>query len=161
MIEASTVSSQTWTYTHDPKPPSIMKLIPFIIALTAVFTSASSALVEYDPVYDNGAASMDIVACSNGPNGLETKGYKTFGSLPSFPYIGAADAIEGYDSTSCGSCYKISYMNNTIYVTAIDHAKNGFVISETALTKLGGQQAVDAGMISASATQVNGSYCGF
>ncbi|KAF8471657.1 Cerato-platanin [Russula ochroleuca] len=138
-----------------------MKLIPFIIALTAVFTSASSVLVKYDPVYDNGAASMDIVACSDGKNGLETKGYKTFGSLPSFPNIGAAYAVEGYNSTSCGSCWMLSYFNNTSYVTAIDHADNGFVISETALRNLGGQQAVDAGMIDASATQVHRRYCGF
>ena len=143
-----------------------MKLISFLIPLTTLFTSASSVLVQYDPIYDDSATLMDAVACSDGKYGLMTKGYKTFGSLPSFPHIGAASAVEGWDSTSCGSCWELSYTKsdkttNKIYVTAIDHAADGFLISPTALTHLAGQQAVGAGKIDAKARRVARSYCGF
>lgn len=41
---------------------------------------------------------MDSVACSDGANGLETKGYSTLGSLPNFPYVGGAPAVTGWNS---------------------------------------------------------------
>jgi len=141
-----------------------MKLNLFIAPLLAVLPAARSVLVQYDPVYDNPATSLNTVACSDGKNGLVTKGYKTFGSLPSFPHIGAASAVEGYNSASCGSCWELSYTNGktttSIYVIAIDHATQGFVIARTALQHLGGQQAVDSGKIDATATRVGGSLCG-
>jgi cerato-platanin len=142
-----------------------MKLFQFIIPLTTLFTLALSDLVQYDTVYDNSATSLTAVACSDGKNGLITKGYDTFGSLPSFPHVGGANAVEGYNSASCGSCWRLSYTNGqtttTIYLTAIDHAGQGFVLGKTALQHLGGQQAVDAGRIDATATRVGGSFCGF
>jgi hypothetical protein len=143
-----------------------MKLIPFIILLTAVFTPGSSVLVTYDTVYDGSKTSLSTVACSDGKNGLITKGYSTFGSLPSFPRIGGAAAVEGYNSASCGSCWKLSYTKSdnatsSIYVIAIDHADEGFNIAGKALEILGGQEAVKAGKIDASAARVQGSYCGF
>lgn len=141
-----------------------MKLISSIIPLLVVLPAARSVLVQYDAVYDNSAASLNTVACSDGKNGMITKGYQTFGSLPSFPNIGAASAVEGYDSASCGSCWELSYTNGkttaSIYVTAIDHAAQGFVITPTALKKLAGPQGVDAGKINATATHVGGSLCG-
>jgi Cerato-platanin len=137
-----------------------MKLIPFIIPLTAVLVSASSSSssVGYDPEYDNGAISVDSVTCSGA---LKAKGYTTFGSLPSFPHIGGAYVVEGSSSPSCGTCYELSYTDKTIYVTAIDSAGQGFNIAQKALEALGGQEAVDAGHISASAKEVDGSNCGF
>lgn len=142
-----------------------MKLISFIIPLSALLPAVHSILVQYDTVYDNSAASLNTVACSDGKNGMITKGYKTFGDLPSFPHVGAVYAVEGYNSTSCGSCWELSYKNNkttttSIYFTAIDHADQGFVISRTGLQHLGGQQAVDAGKIDVTATRVGGSLCG-
>jgi hypothetical protein len=59
--------------------------------------------------YDNGQTSMNSVACSNGVNGLVTKGYPTFGSLPSFPFIGGAFAVGAWNSTECGSCWELTY----------------------------------------------------
>jgi len=143
-----------------------MKLVSFIIPLLAVLPAARSVLVHYDSVYDNSAASLTTVACSDGKNGMITKGYKTFGDLPSFPHIGAADAVEGYNSASCGSCWELTYTESdkttkTIYVTAIDHADQGFVIAETVLKHLGGQDAVDAGHINVTARGVAESNCGF
>jgi Cerato-platanin len=137
-----------------------MKLISFIISLSAVLPAARSVLVQYDTVYDNSAASLNTVACSDGKNGMITKGYKTFGDLPSFPHIGAAYVVEGYNSASCGSCWELSYKNTSIYVTAIDHADQGFVLARMGLQHLGGQQAVNAGKIDATATRVGGSLCG-
>ncbi|KAF8471659.1 Cerato-platanin [Russula ochroleuca] len=137
-----------------------MKFIPFIIPLTAVFGSASSVLVGYDPEYDNPAALSDAVACYGALKAKDSK-YTTFGSLPSFPYIGGAYAVKGSNSPSCGSCWKLSYANKAIHVAAIDSDGEGFNIAKAALVELGGQEAVDAGKISASATQVDGSKCGF
>jgi hypothetical protein len=141
-----------------------MRLISFIIPLLAVLPAARSVLVQYDTVYDNPTTSLNTVACSDGKNGMIAKGYKTFGDLPSFPHIGAAYPVEGYNSTSCGSCWELSYKNDktttSIYVTAIDHADRGFVLARMGLQHLGGQQAVDAGKIDATATRVRGSLCG-
>ena len=143
-----------------------MKLLPIIIPLAALFSVASAFEIRYDPTYDNAQGSMSSVACSDGANGLSNT-YHTFGDLPSFPHIGAAQAVEGWNSPECGSCWRLSYKQNeattatTIYVTAIDQTVNGFTISEKALKDLGGDQALAAGHIDASATQVNGSYCGF
>jgi hypothetical protein len=140
-----------------------MKLLPFTLSLTAILPAAYSDTVKYDPVYDNRNTSLTAVACSDGENGLITKGYKTFGDFPNFPHIGAAYAVEGYNSASCGSCWELTYTKNdkAIYVTAIDHADDGFIIAGTALKHLGGQQAVDAGHIEVTANRVAGSNCGF
>jgi hypothetical protein len=141
-----------------------MKLVSFIIPLLAVLPAAHSVLVQYDTVYDSPATSLDTVACSNGKNGMITKGYKTFGDLPNFPLIGAASAVEKYDSASCSSCWELSYTNNktttSLHVIAIDHARQGFVVSQAALKHLAGQQGVDGGKIDATATRIGGSVCG-
>lgn len=141
-----------------------MKLISFIVPLLAALPAARSVLVQYDTVFDNPEASLNTVACSDGKNGMVTKGYKTFGSLPSFPHIGAAIAVEGYNSVSCGSCWGLSYTSGktttTIYVLAIDRAVQGFVIAKTALEHLAGPQGVDAGKINVTATRVGGGLCG-
>jgi hypothetical protein len=141
-----------------------MKLISFLIPLSAVLPAARSVLVHYDAVYDNPSASLNTVACSDGKNGLITKGYKTFGDLPSFPHIGAVYAVEGYNSASCGSCWELKYTDDktttSIDVIGIDHAAHGLVISKKALEHLGGPQAVNAGKINVTATRVGGSLCG-
>ncbi|KZT11128.1 Cerato-platanin [Laetiporus sulphureus 93-53] len=120
----------------------------------------TSASVSYDNTYDNAAGSLDTVACSNGPNGLESKGYTTFGSLPDFPYIGGAQAVTGWDSPNCGTCWQLTYDGNTINVLAIDVALNGFNIAEEAMNALTDNQAGFLGRITATATQVDASVCG-
>lgn len=142
-----------------------MKLLSFIISLAAILPAAYSDAVTYDPEYDNGDVSLDAVACSDGKFGLLTKGYNTLGDLPSFPHIGAASAIEGYDSASCGSCWELTYTTDkttkTIYVTAIDHSASGFNVAGKAMKDLGGQQAVDAGHVEVTSMLVAGTKCGF
>jgi Cerato-platanin len=152
------------TYSLTLSKNTVMKLLSFIIPLTAILPAAYSVTVRYDAQYDNADISLTAVACSDGENGLLTKGYETFGKLPNFPHIGAAFAVEGYNSASCGSCWELTYTKSdgtskTIYVTAIDHAADGFNIGETALKDLGGQQAVNEGHIEVTAERVAESNC--
>jgi hypothetical protein len=131
-----------------------------VISLMASFSIVLAVRVGYDTVYDNPNTSLSTVACSDGSNGMLTKGYTTFGSLPSFPNIGSAQAVAGWNSPACGSCWQISYGGKLIYFTAIDHADNGFVTSSKAMNTLTKQQAQNLGVIDANATQVSGSSCG-
>ncbi|KZV64666.1 Cerato-platanin [Peniophora sp. CONT] len=131
------------------------------VAVTLALVAAAVATdVRYDNTYDNADQSLGTVACSDGSNGLLTKGFTTFGSLPTFPNIGAAQAIPGYNSAACGSCWKITYGGETITVTAIDHAGDGFNIAEAALNTLTNGQAEHDGTISATAVEVDMSECG-
>ena len=132
----------------------------FIVATLAFVAAAAATDVRYDTTYDNADQSLGTVVCSDGANGLLTKGCTTFGSLPTFPNIGAAQAIAGWNSAACGSCWKISYKGKSITVTAVDHAGDGFNLAETALNTLTNGQAVALGEISATAVEVDASECG-
>jgi hypothetical protein len=131
-----------------------------VISLMASLSIVLAVRVGYDAVYDNPNNSLSTVACSDGSNGMLTKGYTTFGSIPSFPNIGAAQAVAGWNSPACGSCWQISYGGKSIYFTAIDHADKGFVLSEEAMDTLTKKQAQNLGVIDANATQVDESSCG-
>lgn len=86
-----------------------------ILSAFAVQTQAQSTVsVSFDNTYDNASGSLNTVACSNGPNGLESKGFTTFGSLPSFPNIGGAQVISGFNSPNCGTCWKLEFNGNSI-----------------------------------------------
>ncbi|EPQ58695.1 Cerato-platanin [Gloeophyllum trabeum ATCC 11539] len=137
-----------------------MKFIALLATLTAL-PAALSQQVSWDSVYDNANQSLATVACSDGTNGLLTKGYTTFGSLPSFPYIGGAQAVAGWNSAACGTCWNITYGTTTITVLAVDHAGSGFNIGETAMNTLTGGHAVEYGIVqAASSTQVPAAACG-
>ncbi|KAG2352765.1 hypothetical protein BDR07DRAFT_1312545, partial [Suillus spraguei] len=68
---------------------STMKFL--ITSMVAAFTTSYS--LSYDTKYDIGSNSLDMVACSDGSNGLESCGYATFSSIPNFPYIRGAPQI--------------------------------------------------------------------
>ena len=140
----------------------VMKLSATVtaISLAASFSTVLAVRVGYDTVYDNPNGSLSTIACSDGSNGMLTKGYTTFDSLPSFPNIGATQAIVGWNSPACGSCWQISYGKKTIYFTAIDHTNNGFVASSEAMNGLTNGQAQSLGVIDANTTQVAESFCG-
>lgn len=53
--------------------------------------------VSYDTGYDDASRSLSSVSCSDGTNGLLTKGYTNQGSLPDFPYIGGADVVASWN----------------------------------------------------------------
>ncbi|KAI0303334.1 Cerato-platanin [Multifurca ochricompacta] len=144
-----------------------MKLTSAIVSLATLFAVVSAAAthstvvnVRYDTVYDDPNRSLNIVACSTGENGLLTKGFTDFGSLPTFPNIGGAEAVEGWNSEQCGSCYRLSHGARSIHVTAIDAAGDGFNIGLEALNELTGGEGENLGIISARATRVHQSHCG-
>ncbi|KAJ2926336.1 hypothetical protein H1R20_g10749, partial [Candolleomyces eurysporus] len=127
-------------------------------------TPVVNTTVSYDTVYDNRAGSLSWVACSDGPNGLLTKGFTTFGSLPKFPLIGGAFAVAGWNSPNCGTCWELAYARNgtttRINVLAIDVAVNSFNIALAGLNQLTGGQGVQLGRVNVQARQVSASLCG-
>ncbi|KAF9533606.1 snodprot1 [Crepidotus variabilis] len=132
-----------------------LSLLPVIFALTT----------SYDTAYDNKGQSLATVACSDGSNGLLTKNYTTFGSLPSFPFIGGAPPIAGWNSASCGTCWNLTYtaqnVSKTITVLGIDVATpDSFNIAKAALDALTGNQAQQLGRVPVTAVQVNTTFCG-
>ena len=136
----------------------------FTTALSAALLFAGSALadavtVSYDQTYDNGDQSLATVACSDGANGLLTKGFTNFKSLPSFPFIGGAPAVAGWNSTACGTCWNLAFNGTSINVLAIDHSI-GFNIALEAFNKLTNGNGVALGRINAVSTQVAASVCG-
>jgi len=142
-----------------------MKFTSLAAAFVALPTLALATTLSYDQMYDKGSNSLDIVACSNGENGLETQGYTTFDSLPNFPYIGGAAAVAGWNSPNCGTCWKLSYKNSkgktkSINVLAVDHADNGFNIALEAMNDLTGGQAKQLGRVEVTSKQVAASNCG-
>ncbi len=137
---------------------SIVSLVLFAATALAA-PSATTVRVSYDQTYDVKSNSLDIVACSNGPNGLETKGYTTFGSLKNFPNIGGAQYIAGWNSASCGTCWQLKYNGKTINVVAIDHADSGFNLSLEAMNKLTNNQAEQLGVVQATVTSLPAASC--
>ncbi|KAI0333138.1 Cerato-platanin [Cubamyces sp. BRFM 1775] len=132
-----------------------------ILAIPAAFAANSTTVsVSYDEVYDNASGSLTTVACSDGKNGMLTKGFTTFGSLPTFPNIGGAPAIAGWNSDACGTCWELSHNGTSIHVLAIDAGGKGFNIALSALNKLTNGTAVQVGRINATATPANASACG-
>ncbi|GFP56938.1 protein SnodProt1 [Trichoderma asperellum] len=128
----------------------------------ALFTAAVSAdTVSYDTGYDDASRSLTAVSCSDGTNGLITRyHWQTQGQIPRFPYIGGAQAVAGWNSPNCGTCWKLTYSGKTIYVLAIDHAGAGFNIGLDAMNALTNGNAVALGRVSATASQVAVSNCG-
>ncbi|KAI1658664.1 Cerato-platanin [Daldinia decipiens] len=132
------------------------KLVQFL----SLAVASSAVTVSYDTGYDDRSRSLTAVSCSDGANGLITRyGWQTQGNIPS-TYIGAADAIAGWNSPSCGTCWELSYQGKTINVYAIDHAAAGFNIALDAMNALTNGQAVALGRVDATSRQVDVSACG-
>ncbi|KAI6099556.1 Cerato-platanin [Pisolithus croceorrhizus] len=143
-----------------------MKFVSAIIALAAfslpVF-AGQSVEVTYNTIYDDPNTPLSETACSNGVNGLETKGYNTLGEIPKFPYVGGIPGLT-WNSTECGSCWELSYTGasgttTTIAVTGVDGAWS-FNLSLEAMNALTGGIAEAKGTVTATATQVSPSVCG-
>lgn len=143
---------------HQP----IMKFTSTVISLLAVTLPviAQTETLSYDNTYDNPNLSLSTVACSNGPNGLMTKGYTTLGQLPTFPNVGGVYTVTGWDSAYCGTCYNVTYGSKTITVLAVDVATAGFNVAEAAMNTLTGNQAEFLGRVSVTSVEVNASLCG-
>ena len=137
---------------------------------TATFSfpliSLTQALkVRFDTVYDKPTASLATVACSTGSNGLLTRNFTTFGSLPTFPRIGGAPAVTGFNDPDCGSCWNLTFINGqgiskSISVLAVDVSSPDFTISLSGMNELTGNQAIQLGIAPITATRVPASKCG-
>ena len=141
--------------------------IPSLFVLTALVcaTLGQAVSVSYDPTYDNSGQSLATVACSDGSNGLLTRGFTTFGSLPRFPHIGGAPAVTGWNSLACGTCWELTYTNSagakkTINIIAIDVGSAGFNIAHAAMDELTNGQATQLGRVNVASRQVAPSACG-
>lgn len=135
------------------------------LALSLLPTMTSAVTLAYDTAYDKSTSSLTTVACSDGVNGLLTRGFTTFGSLPKFPHIGAASAVTGWNSPNCGTCWQLTYKNGqgvskSINVIAIDVAGAGFNIALSAMNELTGGNAVQLGRVDVTSKQVASSVCG-
>ncbi|KAJ3819183.1 cerato-platanin-related secreted protein [Lentinula raphanica] len=137
--------------------------------LVTILTAASTITADqlrFDTTYDNENQSLATVACSNGENGLLTKNFTTFGSLPNFPNIGGASAVTMFNSPNCGSCWNVTFTNastgdnTTLSILAIDVAATGFVVSLEAMNNLTDGNAVALGVVNVDSVQVNSSVCG-
>ncbi|KAL4933448.1 allergenic cerato-platanin Asp F13 [Aspergillus undulatus] len=127
--------------------------------------TTGSTTLSYDPNYDVGTNSLNTVVCSGGDFGLLTEGYTDFQSLPSFPRIGGAPPITGYNSPKCGSCYQVTWNSatgatNSIIVTGIDQSTGGFNVGRHAMDELTGNRAVELGRIDVTWTEVAREQCG-
>lgn len=81
-----------------------MKFASIIALLTAPF-AISATRVSWDSVYDQGTQSLSTVECSDGSNGLLTKGFNVFKDLPTFPNIGGSSEVASWNSPNCGSSH--------------------------------------------------------
>ncbi|KFY90550.1 hypothetical protein V500_05110 [Pseudogymnoascus sp. VKM F-4518 (FW-2643)] len=132
-----------------------------ILGLTALASVVSAITISYDTGYDNRARSLTTVACSDGENGLITrKHWNTQGDIPTFPFIGGAQAVKGWNSANCGTCWRLDYKGRSINVLAIDHTDAGFNIAQKAMDALTNNQAVHLGRIDGQATQIDAKICG-
>ncbi|KAG2037841.1 Cerato-platanin [Suillus americanus] len=134
-----------------------------LISALALPAFAVPANVTYDPAYTNPNSSLATVSCSDGVNGLLTKGYTTFGSIPSFPNIGGIPGAT-WNSTLCGTCWSLQYttscgVQTTIFITAVDAAYT-FNVSPQAFNNLTNGTGFESGKVAAEVTQVAASNCG-
>lgn len=138
--------------------------MPFVFSLLPSLIRAT--VVSYDGLYDNPNTSLNTVACSDGSNGMLTRGYTTFGSLPKFPYIGGFVGVADWNSPNCGSCHQLTFTNTTsgvtrrINVLAIDRTDSGYNIALEAMDALTGGQGKALGRVAVAEASVSPSVCG-
>lgn len=77
-----------------------MQFLALLAVIPAVLAGQPSTLA-YDPVYGNPSTSTLATECSDGQNGLYTKGYPTLGSLPSFPRVATVPDVLGDSFLFC------------------------------------------------------------
>lgn len=123
-----------------------MQLTTQVLSFMALLAPLSQAVtLSYDPGYSDGSRSLNVVSCSDGPNGLTTRyGWTTQGQIPRFPYIGGSSDIAGWNSPSCGQCYSVEYAatGKKVLILAIDHVAQGLNVAQKAMDELTNNQAV-------------------
>ncbi|KAI6147100.1 Cerato-platanin-domain-containing protein [Pisolithus tinctorius] len=135
-----------------------------VFAIARATSAQTTALVTYSDDYELSNTSLSTVACSNGANGLITKGYTDLGSLPNYPNVTGIPNLT-WNSTRCGTCWELAHQFpngsiNTVLVTAIDAAAT-FDLSPQTFSYLAGISGYEAGKVTANVTQLDASACGF
>ena len=119
-----------------------MKLFSIIALFVVPFSvSIMGTRVTLDDVYSQGDTPLSQVACSDGANGLLTKGYNYFREVPGYPRLaGSSNAV--WNSLDCGSprfiefdfvthgrahlktgsCWNVTYNGTSVLVTVVDTA---------------------------------------
>ncbi|KAI6148860.1 Cerato-platanin [Pisolithus tinctorius] len=132
----------------------------FAVFLSTPVLGQMATFLAYDAICGDANCPLSSLACSDGSNGLESKGYTTFSSFPNFPYLGGAPTIANWNDANCGKCYAITYAKNTINVLALDVSKDGFTVAPQAMNVLTNRQASALGRVEVTATEVPASECG-
>jgi hypothetical protein len=103
---------------------------------------------------------VESTACSDGRNGLMKRyGWKTQGDIPNFPYIGGFEAVEGWNSTNCGTCWSATFEGRTVFIIAIDQAERGLNIGRKAMDQLTEGEATKWGKVFAHVSSAPDSMC--
>ncbi|KAI6097811.1 Cerato-platanin [Pisolithus sp. B1] len=139
-----------------------MMLYPYLIfafSLSVPVLAQMTTSLAYDAIYGDANLPLSRLACSDGSNGLESKGYTTLGSFSNFPYLGGAPTVADWNDPSCGKCYAVTYGKNTIKVIALDVSKDGFTVSPQAMDTLTDGQANALGRVEVTAAEVPASEC--
>lgn len=135
----------------------LSRISTFLSLCVSAALAQNTVSVSYDAVYNMSSESLNYVACSET---MESYGYSTFGDIPSFPNLGGASVVTGFDAPECGSCWSLTYGSQTVYILVIDSTANGFNIALPAMNNLTNGQAEFYGRINATATAVDASVCG-
>ncbi|KAK3898415.1 protein SnodProt1 [Staphylotrichum tortipilum] len=131
------------------------------LGIFSLFAAASATTVSFDAGYDDAGQSLNFVSCSDGNNGVMWKyNWKVQGDVKGFPYIGGSEAIGGWNSPNCGTCWSATYNGRTIHILAIDHAGAGLNIAKAAMNDLTNGRATELGRVDADVKQVALSVCG-
>ncbi|KAK4191266.1 Cerato-platanin [Podospora australis] len=134
---------------------------PKLLSIFSLVAAASATTVSYDEGFDDASRSLNNVACSDGVNGLMWKyNWKTQGDIKNFPYIGGVEAIAGWNSPNCGTCWQATWNGRSINVLAIDHTGSGLNLGLRAMNDLTNGHAIELGRIDAIVQQVPISNCG-
>ncbi|PFH60165.1 hypothetical protein XA68_11353 [Ophiocordyceps unilateralis] len=122
---------------------------------------ALAAYVSFDTGYDDPSRPLTRISCSDGRNGLMTKyHWQTQGQVSGFPNIGGVQGIT-WNSTQCGTCYRLSYGGKSIRLLALDASFNGgFNIGLRAMNALTDGNGEQFGHIDAESQSVPIAECG-
>ena len=128
-----------------------------IISVLSLFASAAPAIaqslttVTWSNFYDNADQSTSIIACADW---AAAHNFTTLGDVPSFPRIGGAFTVSG-NTSACGACITIldEQTKRTIWVTVVDAATDGVVLSLEALNNATENNAQNLGSIQGLVTQ--------
>ncbi len=138
-------------------------LLAASLSVIPAMAQSTPSVLNYDTMFDSPSGTLGMTAC---PADGILEGHPTFGSLPTFPYIGGAYFVQGFNSSRCGSCYELSYKRSdgkvaTRTYTIINTVDHGFTSSLAAAMELTGLSRDEfPGDAAISAKEVPVAHCG-